>query len=325
MRKLALYQTPLENSVAKCVLCPIECVIPDGQAGVCRFRQNHRGTIYLENYGEIVDLAIEPIEKKPLYHFFPGSKTVSIGSNGCNMSCTFCQNYQVSQQTYPTRPLLMDELKNKLKDTIGACYTFNEPLTWYEFVYDTARQVREWGYRNVLNTNGLIHSKPLENLLPLIDAVNLDLKGFSNEFYHKVCGSPLEPILKSAIQFKQSSVKLEISHLVIPGANDHETIPLGKWILENLGPSIPIHLNSYFPRYLMTNDPTPTALLENLQKAYREMGHMYVYLGNTLNRNDTICYRCGFIMVKRRLGKVEVFANGSTCEICGSPNDILLE
>lgn len=324
MRVPALFGEVLPDQGVRCNLCPLLCCIPEGKNGVCRFRSNHGGKLYLENYGEIVDIAIEPIEKKPLYHYYPGSKTVSIGTNGCNMSCSFCQNYQISQETYPVKTLTHDELLRKLPGTIGVTYTFNEPLVWYEYVEDTCKVVRGAGYKNILNTNGLINPGPLQRILPYIDAINLDLKGFSDTFYQKVCGSPLRPILDTALALKADGVFFEISHLIIPLSNDHETQPLGRWILENLGDCIPIHLNAYYPRYKMAHDATTGEMLLRHKKDYLSMGHKYVYTGNSLvEGNETRCKNCGTILITRKGNKIDLLTEGGRCKFCGTYNHIV--
>lgn len=324
----AKFGQALSDGSVRCLLCPLECVIPNGRAGVCRFRKNKDGQLFLTNYGEVVDIALENIEKKPLHHFFPGRKILSIGTNGCNMGCTFCQNYEISQLTYPVKNLSPDALVERLRESsesIGVCYTFNEPLTWFEYVLDTAKKVRELGYQTVINTNGLINKGPLSELLPYISAFNLDLKGFSDAYYQKICKAPLEPVLETARTLKEAGAFFEISHLIIPEENGAETLPLGEWILNNLGDDVPIHLNAYYPRYLMSHPATKEEVVLQAFENLKNLGHRYVYTGNVLSEvgQDTYCFNCETLLVKRDTSTVAVYTKDSNCQKCGSDNRII--
>jgi pyruvate formate lyase activating enzyme len=281
----------------------------------------------LTNYGDAVEIAVEHIEKTPLLHFYPGSKILSIGTNGCNMGCSFCQNWEVSQHTYPTSNLTPAALVEKIaaSGVIGVCYTYNEPFIWYEYLEDSAHEVKESGYQVVVNTNGLIEPEPLKRILPLIDAINLDIKGFSAEYHRTVCKAPLAPVLTTAKILKDEGKHFEIAHLIIPGENEEDCLPLGEWILSNLGPSVPIHLNAYYPRYKMAKAATPENLVIEMCEAYAKMGHRYVYPGNTLSKKHTLCYKCNEILIERSLkDRALVRCPEGKCPSCGEFNHIVV-
>jgi pyruvate formate lyase activating enzyme len=238
-------------------------------------------------YGQLTSCAVDPIEKKPLYHFLPGSRVLSVGTVGCNLRCDFCQNWQISQQDAPTQkmsPQELVELALKLKDgdpaLCGIAYTYSEPLVWYEYVVEAAQLAQEKGLVNVLVTNGFINPQPLEELLPFMDAVNLDLKGMDDAFYSKYCGGSALPPLESAKQIADNC-HLELTCLLIPGANDREAQlrQLVNWIFENLGPDVPLHLSRYFPSYKLELPPTPLETMKRALAIAKEKLH-YVYLGN---------------------------------------------
>lgn len=329
MIKDAEYWNLTTNGSIKCELCPLFCVIESGKSGVCRYRSNINNKLFLTNYGSVVEFVEERVEKKPLFHYYPGSKVLSIGSNGCNMSCTFCQNFEISQYEQKTTEYTEDKLLKVISNSaaIGICFTFNEPLVWFEFVRDTAKKVKDLGKKVILNTNGLINPKPLKELLPLIDAVNIDIKGFSDSFYKTICGSPIQPVLDSAKTIIEYGIHTEISHLVIEGSNDRESLPLGKWIIDNLG-NIPIHLNKFYPRYLLTSKPTNDAILLRLYYEYKTLGFSDVYIGNAITDvgKNTLC-KCGFITIDRSdYINIKINTNlntntisSHTCPSCNTP------
>lgn len=245
------------NSSVSCSLCPHNCKIPAGSSGLCGLRQNIEGQLWARGYGLVSSLALDPIEKKPLYLFHPGKQVLSAGGYGCNMRCPFCQNSDISlkyQKSLSSAGYFSPEqISGLAKDlisqgNIGVAYTYNEPLTGYEFVYDCAKLVREAGLFNILVSNGYLSRKPLKKLLPLIDAMNIDLKGFTESFYQKLGGS-LEPVLKT-IELAHQECHLEITTLIIPKENDSETEieSIAHW-LASLDPDIPLHLTRFFPRY----------------------------------------------------------------------------
>jgi pyruvate formate lyase activating enzyme len=270
-------------------------------------------------------MSIDPIEKKPLYHFMPGAGILSVGTYGCNLSCKFCQNWEISQREADHRQLTPEELA-RLADSVrgqsvGVAYTYSEPLVWYEFVYDSARLVRERGLVNVLVTNGYINPEPFRELLPYVDAVNIDLKAFSPEFYESVCGGDLEPVLRSIRQAYESGCHVELTTLVVPGLNDssEEMDSLARWIAE-LSPDVPLHVSRYFPSYRMTAPPTPISTLQVCVDAARARLH-YVYVGNATvpGGSDTVCPSCGKTVIRRHgYDRVEVLLSGATCPTCGA-------
>jgi pyruvate formate lyase activating enzyme len=308
--KEALWYKPLEDEAVLCQLCPHGCRIKPGDVGKCRIRRNMDGKLYATTYEQVSSVAMDPIEKKPLYHFYPGSNILSIGSIGCNFSCGFCQNWQISQDSVPLNELKVADAVKMCKDrnSMGIAYTYNEPLIWFEYVMDTARALKEEGLRNVLVTNGYVNPKPLEQLLPYIDAMNIDIKSIRDEFYGTLCGGRLKPVLDTATKAKKY-VHVEVTNLIIPGHNDSEAElkELAKWIAENLGPETPTHLSAYFPRYQLKAAPTPEKTLEDAYDIFSAELH-FVYLGNVAAGvgNDTKCINCGEVLVKRHGYFVEV-------------------
>jgi pyruvate formate lyase activating enzyme len=288
MKKEAMFYDKLESQRVHCYLCPHNCRIAEDGRGICGVRKNVEGTLYSLNYGEISSIAVDPIEKKPLSRFHPGAYILSVGSVGCNLKCPFCQNHSIAQvkpEELNTYYSDSDEIVTKAVDlknqgNIGIAYTYNEASIWYEFVYETAKKAREAGLLNVLVTNGYIGKEPLKQILPYIDAMNIDLKAFNEKFYRELVKGGLEEV-KETIRLSSEQCHVEITTLVIPGWNDsvEEMEEQSKWIA-SLSPEIPLHLSRYFPRYLMNDKPaTPAATLTELKKtADRRL--RYVYLGN---------------------------------------------
>jgi len=270
-----------------CEICPHYCKIEEGKLGLCRGRRNVEGRIVCDNYGKITGFALDPIEKKPLYYFYPGSKILSVGSYGCNLSCDFCQNSDISMagsETIETSTISCEELVNKAlyykgNGNIGIAYTYNEPLISYEYIRDCSKLAKEKGLKNVIVTNGYICEEPLMKLLPSINAMNIDLKGFTEEYYHKL-GGDLESV-KCTIELAASSVHVEVTTLIVPGENDseEEMEALSTW-LSKIRPDIPLHISRFFPRWKMRDkEATPVDLVYHLAEIAR--GHLiYVYEGN---------------------------------------------
>lgn len=309
MHEAQFYEKRADNAV-RCRLCPHFCRIPDGGAGKCRVRKNMDGTLYAATYEEVTSVAMDPVEKKPLYHFYPGRNILSVGTIGCNFSCKFCQNWEISQSTVPTRRLRVGDVVTivKEKDSIGVAYTYNEPSIWFEFVYDCSKAMKEEGLRNVLVTNGFFNPEPLEMLLPYIDAMNIDIKSIRDDFYKSLCGGRLKPVLDTAVKARQN-IHVEITHLIIPGCNDtvEEFDELSSWIADNLGPETPVHLSAYSPRYELQAAPTPVSTLHEAHEIFsRKL--WFVYLGNVRADvgNDTLCRNCGEVLVRRHGYFVEV-------------------
>lgn len=284
--KEALYWKVINDNRVECNLCPHNCKIGEGQLGICRARKNVKGKLYSLNYGLVTSIALDPIEKKPLYHFYPGSYILSVGTFGCNLKCSFCQNWTIAHddKTWTTEitsnKLVEKAVELKPRGNIGIAYTYNEPTIWYEFVLETAKKAREVGLKNVLVTNGFITQKPLEEILPFIDAMNIDVKAFTNEFYNQICKGTLDDV-KRTVEISAKHCHIEVTTLIIPGLNDdlNEINELASW-LAYINNEIPLHLSRYFPNYQMQDIPiTPR---ETLEKAKQEaLKHLkYVYLGN---------------------------------------------
>jgi len=284
-REPAAFFNKKEDLKVECSLCPHRCIMEHGKSGVCGTRKNVKGNLYPLNYGKVTSIALDPIEKKPLNNFKPGSMILSAGSFGCNLKCSFCQNWTIAHELskyYEITPkaLVKKALELTSDGNIGVAYTYNEPSTWYEFVYDTSVLVKEAGLDNVLVTNGYIERKPLEKLIPYIDAMNIDLKAYTDSFYKDICKGRLKPV-KDTIEFAALKCHVEVTMLIIPGHNDSiEDIALASKWLSSISPDIVLHLTRFFPNYKMRDVmPTPRETLENAKK--EALKHLsFVYLGN---------------------------------------------
>jgi len=281
----AQYYTKLDNGVIHCQLCPHNCHIKPDKKGICGVRANSGGELYAESYGQLSSLALDPIEKKPLYRFQSGSMILSAGSYGCNFSCSYCQNYGISMEKPETAFISPENLVYKafcLKESgnIGLAYTYNEPFISYEYVLDCCKLIRDRGMKNVLVTNGYVQEAPLLEMLPFIDAMNIDLKSISHEFYRNICNGNVDHVNRT-IEIASKVCHVEITCLVIPGLNDseEEIDNMAMW-LSSLSPEIPLHLTRFFPRYKMLDKPvTPRFVLENLVSVAKK--HLrHVYMGN---------------------------------------------
>ncbi len=309
-----------------CLLCPHFCKLAKGKTGICGVRRNNGTDIELLTYGIISGLALDPIEKKPLYHFHPGTSILSVGSYGCNMRCDFCQNYRISQNIFidSSRKTSPDELLHMARlytNNIGIAFTYNEPAIWFEFIRDVAVLFRKETKKNVMVTNGYIALEPLALYLDLIDAFNVDLKAFKSDFYKKLTGAELEPVKKALKKISISGRHLEITTLIIPGLNDtsEDMEQQCKWIAAELGSSIPLHLSRYFPTYRRENPPTS---LEKLYELYQIASAYlkYVYIGNSENSEaqDTICPECNNLITRRRGYNIEhIGTTNGKCSECG--------
>ena len=320
------YETVGEGAV-RCLLCSHRCRIPPGKAGLCRIRVNRMGRLEAAGYGRAVSLSMDPIEKKPLYHFHPGRLILSTGPNGCNLDCQFCQNWEISQREVPTEYLDPGELAEMAasQGSIGVAYTYTEPFIWFEYLLDACRAVRNKGLVNVLVTNGTVNREPLEELIPLVDAMNIDLKSMDVGFYKKVCRGDLETVLET-IRASCGRCHIELTNLVIPGMNDTDgdLERLVKFI-GGLDPMIPLHISRYFPRYRAKTPPTPEETLLKFQHlAAQELA--YVYLGNINlpGGEDTRCPECGSLLIERRgYRPVIVGMHKQRCRRCGRRADVI--
>ena len=276
------YYTYQDDKI-KCLLCPHYCELSEGQTGLCQVRKVKDNKLRAVSYAQVSSVALDPIEKKPLYEYHPQHQILSLGSIGCNLSCQFCQNYRIAQELdVPTQELAPQEAVDlaQERNSFGLAYTYSEPLIWYEYVLDTAKLAHENGLKNVLVTNGTINAEPLKELLPYIDAVNLDIKAFREEFYQDICGGYLNIVQQSAEIINKSDTHLELTTLIIPDLNDDpaEIKELVAWIAD-LNPEIPLHLSRYFPHYKLDKPPTPRETLYQAQEIAQEKLSS-VYLGN---------------------------------------------
>lgn len=330
--KEAMHYEKLEGRKVICRLCPHECTIAPGKYGICRVRNNIEGTLYTHNYGKISAVAMDPVEKKPLYHFFPGKYLLSLGTVGCNFRCSFCQNHQIAQhgtaeeagsgKLYEASEGYLLSMCRQEEECVGIAYTYNEPSIWYEYVLDTARFIKNKGYRNVLVTNGYMSGKALSELLPYIDAMNIDVKGFTEEYYRDICGGSLEHV-KRTVETAASKCHVEITTLVVPGHNDSEKEmdELSKW-LASIKPSIPLHLSRYFPMYRMKEEPTRVETLKALKKVAGS-NLEYVYIGNLYDEDtNTYCPKCGALLIRRAGGIFVEHLDDGICSKCGKVIDI---
>ena len=286
--KECLFYTKLDDGAVRCDLCPHLCHIKDGGTGLCRSRVNHSGKLYAMSYGQPCSLAIDPIEKKPLYFFHPGEECLSLACTGCNLRCKGCQNHEISQvapldfEHYELTPELLIELARKYHQDIIA-YTYTEPLTWYEYTFDCCRLAHKNGMKNVLVSAGYVNEEPLRQLAPLIDAANIDLKYFNDQTYRQMSSATLPPILKTLEILKQHHVWLEITHLMIPGTEtEDEFRAMCVWLVENGFADTPLHLSRFFPRYQLTEgySPTPIGTLQCARQIAEQKGIKHVFLGN---------------------------------------------
>ena len=282
------YYQRLDDGVVECLLCPHHCRIANGKTGRCRSRRNHDGVLVSEVYSKPCSLAIDPIEKKPLYHFHPGTTCLSLACTGCNFRCLNCQNHEISQVApdevdhYSLTPEQLVDLCLQ-HHCPGIAYTYTEPLTYIEYVTDCARLAHDKGLWNILVTAGYVCQEPLADLLPYLDAANIDLKSFSDDIYQRVSGGHLQPVLDTILAMKQAGVWVEITNLVIPGINDDMDMirQMCQWLVAHGLSDAPLHFSRFFPRYKMHDlQPTPVHTLRAAQQIAEQEGVRHVYLGN---------------------------------------------
>lgn len=309
MKVKARYYTKWEEGKVQCELCAHQCVLADGACGICKVRYNEGGELYTAVYGEVSAMQVDPIEKKPLYHVEPGSSSLSVATMGCNFKCGFCQNYNLSQldsclkKTYGqevTTQQLIDEAVNNKCTSIS--YTYNEPTLMLEFINDNAFTAMRNNIKNIMITNGYMTSESAECIAPFLDAVNIDLKSMREEFYNKVCGAKLKPVLDTINILHSKGVWVELTTLIIPGLNDsdEELKQLAEYVA-SVSLDTPWHLSRFFPSYKMTDlEPTPIATLERAYKFAKEAGLRYVYLGNVDAQTNTYCPECDSLLIKRQ-------------------------
>ena len=326
--KEAMFYEKLSGNRVQCQICPRWCVIPEGERGFCRNRENQGGTLYSLVYGKPCTVNMTVPEKGPLYHFIPGHKRLALATVSCNLRCKYCQNWQISQMSveevshYDLSPEEAVDLALR-EGAKSVSFTYTEPTAFYEYMYDIAKLAKERGLRTSIISNGFINPDPLRELLKVLDAVKIDLKGFSEEFYAEVSSACLEPVLTSLKTVKEAGVHLEIVNLVVPTLNDDpETIrAMCQWIVENLGEDVPLHFNRFFPNYRLTNlPPTPIVTLEMARQIALDVGLKYVYIGNVPGHeaDNTYCPKCGKRLIRRAyLAILENNVVGGRCKFCG--------
>ncbi|MEO0279093.1 MAG: AmmeMemoRadiSam system radical SAM enzyme [candidate division WOR-3 bacterium] len=324
-KPVAKYWVKANDNKIRCLLCPRECLIEDSKKGFCGTRTNINGNLIATAYGEIVSIAMDPMEKKPLYHFYPSSYILSTATCGCNLNCIHCQNWSISQLKQPTEYIDPETLVAlaKKKQSKGICFTYTEPMIWFEYILDVAKLAKKEKLPIVLVTNGLINPNPLEELIEYVDAMNIDLKSMKPEFYKNICNGPIEPILYTIRRSYEKGVHIEVTNLIIPTLNDsEEEIKELTDFLSSISPDIPLHITRFFPNYKLTNlPPTP---IETLLKA-REIAISklnFVYVGNVVNKelNSTFCPTCKNLLIERDyFYNVKSFLDGNRCPKCKTP------
>jgi len=322
------YSRDEEGSVI-CSLCSHRCKIKEGKHGICGVRVMKGGILYATTYGKISSEAVDPIEKKPLFHFLPGTLSYSLGSVGCNFHCEHCQNWQISRAGITDLSLRdLPPAEGIRRATARGCasisWTYNEPTIWHEYPFDMGTLAKKEGLGTVYVTNGYITEEALREISTVLDAFRVDIKAFSDEFYRKVCGAKLQPVLDATTLARELGLHIEIVNLVIPGMNDSpgETGALIRWIINNVGPDTPVHFTRYHPMYHMKEPgPTPVALLERIYRQAREHGLNFPYLGNVSGHRSesTSCPVCGALLIERQ-GFASIIRNlsGHSCTSCGA-------
>lgn len=327
LREAALYEKA--GGQVRCNLCAHRCLIAEGKRGICHVRENRGGTLYTLVYGRTIAQHVDPVEKKPLFHFHPGTTAYSMATPGCNFQCRWCQNWEISQ--VPNNRELETGQKASPEQIVAAAqqanctsiaYTYTEPTIFFEYAYDTARLASDAGLANIFITNGYMTEEMLERFAPYLDAVNVDLKAFREETYRKYVGARLEPVLSSLRAIRRLGIWLEVTTLVIPGINDDpmELRDAASFVAGELGVDTPWHISRFFPAYKMTQvPPTPVSKLQEAREIGLEAGLRYVYLGNVHGGEDTLCRNCGSLLIRR--STYQILENripvGGRCPDCG--------
>jgi len=316
----------------RCLLCPNECNIKEGELGNCRARLSKNGKLYSISYGNPCAVHIDPIEKKPLFHFYPGTNAFSIATAGCNLACLYCQNWSISQKSprdTQNTDLFPDKLISycKQNNCKSIAYTYSEPVTFYEYVYDSATLARQEEIKNVFISSGFVNSAPLAKLCKVIDAANIDLKSFSDDIYMRLCSGKLQPILNSLNLLKKEGVWLEITNLVVPSWTDNMDMikRMCNWLLQNGFEMTPLHFSRFIPTYKLSQlPPTPVNTLKSAREIALKEGLKYVYIGNVpgLEMENTICPECHAIVIERQgFRVVQNYVVGGKCVFCGEKID----
>ncbi|MDI7275209.1 MAG: AmmeMemoRadiSam system radical SAM enzyme [Anaerolineae bacterium] len=333
MVEARLYER-LDGERVRCQLCAHRCTLKPGQRGICCVRENQSGTLHTLIHGLLISQAVDPVEKKPLFHFYPGSDAFSIATLGCNFRCSFCQNSDISQWPREGRRMVGRETPAAaVVEAARRCgcrsiaYTYTEPTVFFEYAYEVSVLAREAGIANAFVTNGYMTTEMLDAYHPYLDAANVDLKSFRDSFYRELCGARLQPVLDALTHMSRLGVWIEVTTLVIPGHNDDagELRELASWILQELGAHTPWHVSRFHPTYKLTDaPPTPAAALQSAYDIGREAGLRYVYIGNLpgMRGEDTPCPGCGRTVIGRFGFQVtERHIAGGACAYCGTAID----
>jgi len=318
----------LINGAVRCSLCNHRCTINEGKHGICGVRWNEHGTLDAKTYGKISAEAVDPIEKKPLFHYLPGTRSYSLGSIGCNFHCRHCQNWHISRAAFDEAHLRTLSPEEGVQRALASgsasiSWTYNEPTIWHEYALDMGTLARQKGLGTVYVTNGYITEEALRELAPMLGAYRVDIKALTDDFYKSVCGAHLQPVLDSAILARELGMHVETVTLVIPGLNDsnEEQEALIRWVIENLGPDTPMHFSAFHPDYQMTDrGATPVATLEKIYTLAKELGLHYPYLGNVYHHpgENTYCPSCGATLIERTGFSARFVAlEGRQCTACG--------
>ncbi|OPY93450.1 MAG: Pyruvate formate-lyase 1-activating enzyme [Syntrophaceae bacterium PtaU1.Bin231] len=317
-----------QGKIVKCLLCAQGCVIAEGQRGKCRVRMNVGGELRSLSYGHPVTVHVDPIEKKPFYHYLPGAAAFSLATAGCPLRCKFCQNWQISQASpedhpSPFTPPARIVSAARSSEAPVIAYTYNEPTVFTEYLTDIARDARRQGLKSVMISCGFMNEAPLAEMCRTLDAIKIDLKGYSEDFYRNACGAELKPVLRSIKQIAKSRVHLEIVNLVVPTLNDSDRMIAGliDWVLGEVGPDVPVHFTRFHPDYQLLNlPPTPVATLANARDMALARGMHYPYVGNVPGHpgNHTYCPACKRIVIERQgFFVTAVNVKGGRCRFCG--------
>lgn len=306
----AKYYKKLDDGIVECNLCPRKCRVSDLERGYCGVRENLSGDYYTLVYNRVCSANVDPIEKKPFFHFLPGTNAFSIATAGCNMNCKFCQNWSISQfrpEDVNHSDMTAGEvaLIASQNDCPSIAYTYSEPTIFFEYMFDCAREAKAKGIRSTVVTAGYIEKQPLLDLIPYVDAIKIDLKAFTESYYRDVVNGELKPVLDSLVTIKSQGIWLEIVYLMLPGLNDSvkEITELCRWIIQNIGPDVPVHFTRFHPSYLMKNLPiTPLQSLEQAHSIAKAEGINYTYIGNVYGHDaeNTFCHNCGEVLVGRK-------------------------
>ena len=323
-----------EKDAVRCQLCPHSCLIKEGKVGICRVRQNVGGTLKAISFGMVSSVHLDPLEKKPLFHFHPGEPVLSFGGLSCNLRCEHCQNFTIAQVgpgNEMSRYIPPEEVSEMClhANSNGVAWTYNEPTIWYEYMLEASRLCKENGLFTVSVTNGFIQEAPLRSLKGVIDAMNVDVKGFTEDFYGEVCKGQLAPVLRSCEVAKEIGVHVELTYLIIPGKNDRqeEIGDFCQWVRDRMGTDTPVHFSRFHPDYQMDHvPPTPRSTMDMAMKEGMAHGLDYVYVGNiaTERGENTYCPNCGSLLVRRSGFSAEVLGiKDRACSKCGRTTDIV--